>query len=222
MEEIYGILMQNQLWGIYSKEGVKDVEYLLEDEDYSTFVQPYNDALESIKVRIDALNQDYRRKNSNYPIHNIQSRIKKKESIFKKLEKRGLEVSFTGAKEFLTDIAGLRVICYFEEDVYAVESMIKRQSDIIVVKECDYIKEPKASGYKSYHLVVAIPVYYSDSTEYYPVEIQLRTISMDFWASMEHRICYKRDENNGRCTSGELVNYAKQLEDIEKQMRQLL
>lgn len=145
--------------------------------------------------------QRIRRKYQNYPIHHVQDRIKKKESIEQKLARRGCECDVESARDCLTDISGIRVICYFVRDIYAVVSLLKKQTDIVVIKECDYISHPKPNGYRSYHIVFGVPVYHTDGMEYYPVEIQLRTMSMDLWASMEHRICYKgsrrREFSNG-------------------------
>lgn len=161
--------------------------------DYDMLVIPYRDATANLLVRLDALNRDYRLKYKNYPIHHIQNRIKRRESIEKKLLKRNLRVSAEEARENLTDIAGVRIICYFEEDVYSVVSLIKKQADILILIEKDYIQNPKENGYMSYHLIIGMPVYHTDGMEYYPVEIQLRTMAMDLWASMEHRVCYKED-----------------------------
>lgn len=161
--------------------------------DYDMLVIPYRDATANLLVRLDALNRDYRLKYKNYPIHHIQDRIKRRESIEKKLLKKNLRVSAEEARENLTDIAGVRIICYFEEDVYSVVSLIKKQADILILIEKDYIQNPKENGYMSYHLIIGMPVYHTDGMEYYPVEIQLRTMAMDLWASMEHRVCYKED-----------------------------
>lgn len=194
------------------------IDSTIVDKDYYEFARPYEDAMISLKVRIEALNNDYRSKNQNYPIHNIQFRVKKLKSLLEKLENKKLTVSLDAAKECLTDIAGIRIICYFIEDVYVVENLLKKLPDIVIIKESDYIKNPKTNGYRSFHLVVGVPVCYSDTTEYYPVEIQLRTISMDFWASMEHRICYKQDMRNNKEISKKLLDYAQQLLVIEKEM----
>jgi len=164
------------------------------EEEYLCFIQPYEDALKNIRVRVDVLNNDYRRKNQNYPIHHIQYRIKQKESIENKLDENGHEASADSARNYLTDVAGIRVICYFITDIYAIVSLLKKQSDIEIIKESDYIANPKPNGYRSFHIVFGVPVYHTDGMEYYPVEIQLRTMSMDLWASMEHRICYKGEE----------------------------
>lgn len=163
------------------------------DGDYELLTIPYRDATENLLVRLNTLNRDYRMKYKNYPIHHIQNRIKHKNSIEKKLLKKNIRVSAEEARENLTDIAGVRIICYFVEDIYSVIELIKKQSDILILIEKDYIKNPKQNGYMSYHLIIGMPVYHTDGMEYYPVEIQLRTMAMDLWASMEHRICYKEE-----------------------------
>lgn len=190
------------------------------EEEYLCFVQPYEDALKNIHVRVDVLNQDYRRKYQNYPIHHIQHRIKQKESIENKLLKNGYEVSTDSARNYLTDVAGIRVICFFVSDIYAIVDLLKKQTDIVIIKECDYIASPKPNGYRSYHIVFGVPVYHTDGMEYYPVEIQLRTMSMDLWASMEHRICYKGKQD---CKAEEAFKaYAAALKDMEKAMEAFL
>ena len=116
------------------------------EEEYVVFIQPYEDALKNIRVRVEVLNDDYRRKYQNYPIHHVQDRIKKKESIEQKLARRGCECDVESARDCLTDISGIRVICYFVRDIYAVVSLLKKQTDIVVIKECDYISHPKHQG----------------------------------------------------------------------------
>ncbi len=190
------------------------------EEEYVCFIQPYEDALKNIRVRVDVLNNDYRRKNQNYPIHHIQYRIKQKESIENKLDKNGYEASVDYARNYLTDVAGIRVICYFIIDIYAIVSLLKTQSDIVIIKESDYIANPKSNGYRSFHIVFGVPVYHTDGMEYYPVEIQLRTMSMDLWASMEHRICYKGEEKEQAVE--EFKKYAIALRQMEDEMEEFL
>ncbi len=189
-------------------------------EDYEQLIDPYKEAMTRLEVRINGLNEDYRKKYRDYPIHNVQARIKSKKSIEHKLVRRELEVSAYSAKDNLTDIAGIRVICYFIEDIYTILSLIKEQTDLLVLKESDYINYPKPSGYKSYHMVMGVPVYRVDGMQYYPVEIQFRTLSMDLWASMEHRICYK-DETSEE-TLYAFRHYASELSEMERRMKQLL
>lgn len=162
-----------------------------ETEDYFQFIRPYQEAMDFLMVQIKILNEDYREKYRDYPIHNIQSRIKEKESIVEKLRRKELPQNFESARNHLTDITGIRIICYFESDVYHVAEQIKKYSDMICIRESDYIKNPKPNGYKSYHIILGVPVYHTDSKEYYPVEVQIRSLTMDLWASMEHRIIYK-------------------------------
>jgi putative GTP pyrophosphokinase len=190
------------------------------EEEYVCFIQPYEDALKNIRVRVDVLNNDYRRKNQNYPIHHIQYRIKQKESIENKLDKNGYETSVDYARNYLTDVAGIRVICYFIRDIYAIVSLLKTQSDIVIIKESDYIANPKSNGYRSFHIVFGVPVYHTDGMEYYPVEIQLRTMTMDLWASMEHRICYKGEEKEQAVE--EFKKYAIALRQMEDEMEEFL
>lgn len=192
------------------------------EEEYVVFIQPYEDALKNIRVRVEVLNDDYRRKYQNYPIHHVQDRIKKKESIEQKLARRGCECDVESARDCLTDISGIRVICYFVRDIYAVVSLLKKQTDIVVIKECDYISHPKPNGYRSYHIVFGVPVYHTDGMEYYPVEIQLRTMSMDLWASMEHRICYKGSQKLEEKAAQEFKEYAEYLKNMEEEMEAYL
>ena len=123
--------------------------------------------------------------------------------------------SVMNAKDHLMDIAGIRVICFFPEEIYDLVDCLKRQADLIVIKEKDYIKTPKQSGYRSFHIVFGVPIHCLDAMEYFPVEIQFRTLSMDFWASMEHRICYKKEYDNKDEVSREMQQYAMALELIE-------
>ena len=192
------------------------------EEEYVVFIQPYEDALKNIRVRVEVLNDDYRRKYQNYPIHHVQDRIKKKESIEQKLARRGCECDVESARDCLTDISGIRVICYFVRDMYAVVALLKKQTDIVVIKECDYISDPKPNGYRSYHIVFGVPVYHTDGMEYYPVEIQLRTMSMDLWASMEHRICYKGSQKLEEKAAQEFKEYAEYLKNMEEEMEAYL
>ncbi len=192
----------------------------ISQEEYDELIKPYGEALSVIKLRLNSLNEEYRSRSIDYPIHNIQNRIKSKKSIIKKLINKSRTISKESAKDSLTDIAGIRVICYFEQDIYNVVSAIKKQGDLIVIKECDYVKCPKKNGYRSYHIVLGIPVFSLEETEYYPVEIQIRTLSMDLWASMEHRICYKNGHNIEVTdeTRNMLLLYAQGLEKMEEDM----
>ena len=192
--------------------------HYIPEEDYQDLIRPYTDAMNNVCMRLEVLNKDYRKKNSNYPIHFIQTRIKKKASLEKKLVKKERPVTVEAAADNIRDIAGIRVICYFEEDVYAVAERLKQQQDLIFIRERDYIKEPKDSGYTSYHVIYGVPVYHVDGMEYFPVEIQIRTMSMDFWASMEHRICYKNERAKKEELQNSLVRFSQELKNMERSM----
>ncbi len=189
------------------------------DQEYYTFIQPYEDAKEVLLARLHVLEHNLYEASAGQPINNIQSRIKEKGSIEDKLRKKEKEPTVMNAKDYLQDIAGVRVICYFADDIYNLVDVLKRQADLIVVRESDYISRPKPNGYRSYHVIVGIPVYCMDGMEYFPVEIQFRTMSMDFWASMEHRILYKKQEESGRKRlAEELKDYANTLVEIEEHL----
>ncbi len=193
----------------------------LNERNYMELIVPYVDAMQNMLFRIEALNKDFSRKYQNDPIHHIQSRIKTKKSIEGKLTRLQLEPTVENARDQLTDIAGIRVICHFIRDIDWIVDIIKKQKDLIILKERDYIRNPKSNGYRSYHIVFGVPVYHTDGMDYYPVEIQLRTMSMDFWASMEHRICYKKEPRQPVAQEmlvEEFLGYARQLEEIEAKM----
>lgn len=192
----------------------------ISQEEYDQLVEPYHEAMTRLEVRMNGLHEDYRKKCRDYPIHNIQARVKSRKSIEKKLAYRGLPITAYAAKDNLTDIAGIRVICYFVEDIFSILSIVKSQHDLLILKESDYIHYPKCSGYKSYHMVLGIPVYRIEGMQYYPVEVQFRTLAMDFWASMEHRICYKGEIPDE--TTDNFKNYSCELSDMERSMKLLL
>lgn len=192
------------------------------EEVYQDLIRPYNDAMNNVCMRLEILNKDYRKRNNNYPIHYIQTRIKKRESLENKLLKKDLPLTAEAAADNIRDIAGVRVICYFEEDIYAIAELLKHQQDLIFIRERDYIKEPKESGYESYHVIYGVPVYHVDGMEYFPVEIQIRTMSMDFWASMEHRIWYKNEDAKKEELQKCLIRFSKELKDMERSMHDQL
>lgn len=190
----------------------------MNEKEYYNLRKPYEDAMQMLLSRLDTLNHTLYADSSTHPmpIHNVTSRIKSKESLERKLTKKALSPSVKNAKDYLMDIAGARVICYFVKDIYNLAKRLKRQSDLVVMCEKDYIENPKPNGYRSYHLIVGMPVYCLDGMEYFPVEIQLRTMSMDFWASMEHRINYKKERRDRERLVPKLREYAGMLEQIEK------
>ena len=186
------------------------------NEQYHTLIHPYTDAMNLILTRLEILNHCAADNEDVRPIHGITHRIKEKISMENKLKKKHSNGSVQDARTLLKDIAGIRVICFFERDIYQLAESLKKQTDLILVCEKDYIRHPKPNGYRSYHLVLGVPIYSLDGMEYYPVEIQFRTISMDFWAAMEHRISYKKEYDNREQRVAELLSYADTLVDLEK------
>lgn len=192
----------------------------MNDEQYYSFIKPYEDAKQMLLTRLDVLNHTLYPTTEGRPIHNMQSRIKKRKSLEEKLIRKQKEPTVDNAKDYIQDIAGVRVICYFVDDIYNLVEILKSQSDLVMIRERDYIAHPKPNGYRSYHLIVGIPVYCLDGMEYFPVEIQFRTMSMDFWASMEHRISYKKERRDKEALTEELREYAEMLVEIEERFEQ--
>ena len=151
----------------------------------------YSSALKSINTKIEILNNEFIQLYNHNPIEHVTSRLKTPQSIVKKLQSKGKEVTIDNMMEYVSDIAGIRIICSFMSDIYPIAEKIAKQADVTVLYVKDYIKNPKANGYKSYHMVVTIPVYLGDGKIDTKVEIQIRTIAMDFWATLEHKIAYK-------------------------------
>lgn len=151
----------------------------------------YESAAEIVKTQLNIYDNEFSMKFQRNPIHSIDSRIKSPQSIVEKLQRKGFPVSAKSAQTHLMDIAGIRVICYYVDDIYAVAELLTHHKEIQLVKVKDYIKNPKPSGYRSFHMVITVPVYMATCKKEVPVEIQIRTIAMDFWASLEHQLRYK-------------------------------
>jgi putative GTP pyrophosphokinase len=151
----------------------------------------YRSAIKEVKTKLDILDDELRIRRKRNPIEYMKSRVKTPTSIMDKLQRRGFEMSIESAKENLNDIAGIRVVCSFVGDIYDISKMLTRQDDIQLIEAKDYIKNPKPNGYRSLHLVVRVPIFFSDHEELVRVEVQIRTIAMDFWASLEHKLYYK-------------------------------
>lgn len=176
-----------------------------EDVDsWKTVMLIYNSALKEVGTKLEILNDEFQHVHQYNPIEYIKSRIKSPESIVKKLKRYGCESTISNMTEYVNDIAGIRIVCSFISDIYRIAEMIGRQNDLTVVSVKDYIKHPKKSGYKSYHMLVTIPIFLSDRVIDTKVEIQIRTIAMDFWASLEHKIYYKFEGNAPEYISREL------------------
>lgn len=160
-------------------------------EGFITLRHRYQAALREVSTKLDILNDEFHMRHSRNPIHHVESRIKSPESIAQKLTRKGLPLTAEAAMEHLHDIAGIRVVCAYLNDVYAIAELLTSQDDVRLLQTRDYIQNPKPNGYRSLHLIVEIPVFLSSGKLLLPVEVQIRTIAMDFWASLEHQLRYK-------------------------------
>ncbi len=175
---------------------------------WETVIFLYNSALKEVGTKVDILNDEFRHVHKYNPIEYIKSRIKSPESIVKKLKRHGYESTIENMVNHINDIAGIRVVCSFTSDIDRLAEMIGRQNDLTVVSIKDYIKNPKDSGYKSYHMLVTVPIFLTEGVVDTKVEIQIRTIAMDFWASLEHKIYYKFEGNAPEYISRDLQECA--------------
>ncbi|MGN1171401.1 MAG: GTP pyrophosphokinase family protein [Lachnospiraceae bacterium] len=181
----------------------------------------YNSALKEITTKLEILNDEFQHIHRYNPIEHIKSRLKSPESIVKKLKKHNRESTIENMVEYVNDIAGVRIICSFTSDIYRIADMLRNQNDIKVLSVKDYIQNPKPSGYKSYHMIVSIPIFLSDRVADTKVEIQIRTVAMDFWASLEHKINYKFEGNAPDFIRKELVECSKMVSDLDERMLSL-
>ena len=181
----------------------------------------YNAALRQMETKVAILNDEFQHVHQYNPIEHIKARIKTPESIVKKLKRQGYESTIDNMVKYVNDIAGIRIICSFTSDIYRIADMIGEQKDIRVIGVKDYITYPKASGYKSYHMIITVPVYLSDRIVDTKVEIQIRTVAMDFWASLEHKIHYKFEGDAPEHIREELVECARMVADLDARMLSL-
>ena len=196
-------------------------ERFAEVDTWQTMMFLYNAALKEINTKIEILNDEFLHVHNYNPIEHVKSRIKSAESIVKKLKRNGHEVNIDSMVQHLSDIAGIRIICSFTSDIYTIAEMISNQSDVRVLQIIYYIATPKPNGYKSYHLVVSVPIYLSDGPVETKVEIQIRTIAMDFWASLEHKISYKFEGNAPEHIRTDLKECADIVEMLDARMLSL-
>ena len=189
--------------------------------DFLQLSHLYDSAIEVVKTYLGILDNEFSVKFQRNPIHNIESRLKSPKSIIGKLQKKNLPISTEAARKNLLDLAGIRVTCYYITDIYAIVEMLSRRDDFTVIKRKDYIKNPKPSGYRSYHMILNVPVYLSTHKEYAPVEIQVRTIAMDFWASLEHQLKYKTSSDIPQEISEELKECAERIAKTDLQMQNI-
>ncbi len=181
----------------------------------------YNAALKQMETKMEILNEEFQHVHQYNPIEHIKARMKTPESIVKKLKRHGRESTIENMVNHINDIAGIRIICSFTSDIYRIAEMIREQKDLKVIATKDYITYPKASGYRSYHMIVTVPVYLSDRIVDAKVEVQIRTVAMDFWASLEHKIHYKLEGDAPDYIKSELIDCARMVADLDEKMLSL-
>jgi len=182
--------------------------------DLLRFMLSYKFALEEVSTKINILTQEFQYFHNYNPIEHVKSRLKSPQSIIDKIKRKGFPLSIEHIKEQVRDIAGIRITCSYKSDIYKISTMLQNQKDIQVIEVKDYMKDPKPNGYQSLHLIIQIPIFMSDRTEDVYVEIQIRTIAMDFWASLEHKIYYKYNKDIPKHMKDEL----KEVADIANQL----
>ena len=178
----------------------------------------YSSALKEISTKLDILDDNFNHIYKHNPIHHMERRVKEMTSLVKKLQRKCLTIDAETAKTNILDIAGIRVVCNYLEDIYVIEKLLLKQEDVKLLKRRDYIQHPKENGYRSLHIVVSIPVFLADRVEVTPVEIQIRTIGMDMWASLEHKIRYKNNTNT-EDYKDKLKECAVEISDVEAKMQ---
>jgi len=181
----------------------------------------YSAALKQMETKMEILNEEFQHVHQYNPIEHIKARMKTPESIVKKLKRHGRESTIENMVNHINDIAGIRIICSFTSDIYRIAEMIREQKDLKVIGTKDYITYPKASGYRSYHMIVSVPVYLSDRIVDAKVEVQIRTVAMDFWASLEHKIHYKLEGDAPEHIRYELIECARMVMDLDARMLSL-
>lgn len=207
---------------LYEQYGKKENLKLIQQfREFNRLMMCYRSAIREVTTKLEVLNDELSLEGDRNPIESIQSRIKKPESIAEKLQKMGKELNIESIEENLNDVAGIRVICPFIEDIYKVADMLTRQDDIHTVRVKDYIRHPKGNGYRSYHLIVEVPVFFSDRKKPMRVEVQIRTVGMNFWASLEHQMRYKKDIPNQEEITRELKECADTITLTDERMQSI-
>ena len=190
-------------------------------QEYQAMRQLYNGAIREITTKLENLDDEFSTRYAHNPIHHMESRLKSLKSIVGKLQRKGLPLTLASAQEELFDIAGVRVICNYIDDIYDLANMLCNQGDVAVLRRRDYIQEPKPNGYRSLHLTVRIPVFLSTGSVGVPVEIQIRTIAMDFWASLEHQLRYKAEHTVPPSLRAQLKACAEESAALDLRMQEI-
>lgn len=224
MERSVSSIMENEKWKFDNIGYIPDdvLEHIHKNiEPMATLLAYCRCAIMEVETKFKVLNEQFSLEYDRNPIESIKSRTKSLESLAKKVKSRGLPFTLEAIEENITDLAGVRVVCAFPEDIYMLAECFLKQDDITLIQKKDYIMNPKENGYRSLHLIVSVPIYLKDEKRDMKVEVQLRTIAMDFWASLEHKIRYKKDipEEVQRKLADDLLYCAKQSADLDLRMQ---
>ncbi|NGP44820.1 GTP pyrophosphokinase family protein [Bacillaceae bacterium SIJ1] len=200
----------------------KDIEQFSNlKEEVTRFLMKYKFALDEMMTKIKILQEEFQYVHSYHPIEHTKSRLKSPESLLSKLQRKGLQLTLNNAEKHVHDIAGIRILCSFISDIYAIADMLQQQKDIQLLQTKDYIKKPKQNGYRSLHLLLKVPVFMSDRTEEVCVEVQIRTVAMDFWASLEHKMYYKYQGSAPPKMQEEIKEAAEQVNALDRRMERI-
>lgn len=189
--------------------------------EYKEMQMLYTCAMKEIKTKLEVLDCEFKLKYKRNPISSISSRLKRTESVIEKLLRRGYPFTMESIEKNVNDIAGVRVICPYVDDIYTIADSLLGQDDVTLVSRKDYIEKPKTNGYRSLHLIVSIPVFLSETKKNVKVEVQIRTIAMDYWASLEHQMKYKKDIPDAELVSSELKECAERIAETDNRMLEL-
>lgn len=199
----------------------QQAEKLREAEPFGRLMMEYRSAIMEVETRLRVLNEEFSQEYNRNPFESIKSRLKSPASIYEKLARKGFPVTVESIREHLKDVAGLRVICSFPDDIYRLEEFLVKQDNITLLGRKDYIKSPKENGYRSLHLILSVPIFLSNEKRQVKVEVQFRTIAMDFWASLEHKLKYKKDIDNAEEIVGLLKSCADSIGALDYQMQEI-
>ena len=194
---------------------------LRETEPFNRLMMEYRAAMMEVETRLKVLNEEFSQVYNRNPFESIKSRLKTPTSIYAKMAYKGYPVTVESIREHLTDVAGLRVICSFPDDIYRLADLLVKQDDFILLRKKDYISNPKDNGYRSLHLILSVPIFLSNEKKYMKAEVQFRTIAMDFWASLEHKLKYKKDVENTEEIERKLRACADSIEALDYQMQDI-
>ena len=196
----------------------KEEKLDVKEEPFDKLMFFYQSALKQLELQMNIIKEEFKVMYNYDLIDHIDTRIKEPKSIVKKMEKKKYKKTYLNLIEKVNDIAGMRIVCTLKDDIFFIKDLVKQIPDVHVLKEKDYVTNPKPSGYSSYHMIVEVPVKLSQKTIYVKCEIQIRTLAMDFWASFEHKVKYKTEQEVNKKTSKELVNCAKMISKFDDKM----